>query len=321
MPPRRVIGIDTGGTKLLGGVVDDRLLVHHRVYRLWHAKDRAGVLDTMVEAIAEARDEAPDAAAVGFGIPSLIDAATGASVSSVHLPLAGVPFRDLMSERLGLPVHVDNDANVALLAEHRFGAARGTTDSVMLTIGTGIGGAMILGGRLYRGWTGAAGELGHMVVDLDGPRCQGNCPNRGCLEAVASGNAIGREGAEAARRAPDSLLGQALVAGRDITGALVTDLAHEGDEAAREVIRGIGRKLGVGLANIANVFNPEVVVIGGGVIAARELLLEPAREVLAERALPPSRDLVRIAPARFGDEAGMLGAALLALDGEGRRAA
>jgi glucokinase len=314
MPPRRVIGIDAGGTKLLGGVVDERLLVHHRVYRLWHGRERADVLDTMVEAVAEARDEAPDAAAVGFGIPSLVDAATGASESSVHLPLAGVPFRDLMSERLGLPVFVDNDANVALIAEQRFGAAQGALHAVMLTIGTGIGGALVLDGRLYRGATGAAGELGHMVVDLDGPPCQGNCPNRGCLEAVASGSAIGREGAEVAARSPDSPLGRAAAGGREITGALVTELAHEGDEDAREAIRAVGGRLGVGIANIANVFNPEVVVIGGGVIAAGELLLEPAREALAERALPPSRDLARVVPARFGDEAGMLGAALLALD-------
>jgi glucokinase len=159
------------------------------------------------------------------------------------------------------------------------------------------------------------------VLAIHGPDCPGDCPGVGCFEALVSGSAIGREGAEAARLAPDSPLGRALAAGRDITGALVTELAHEGDEPAREVIRLIGRRLGVGIANIVNIFNPDVVVIGGGVIAAGELLLEPAREVLAERALPPSRDIVHVAPARFGDEAGMLGAALLALEGSGGSAA
>jgi glucokinase len=320
MPPRRVIGVDAGGTKLLGGVVDERLLVHHRVYRLWAGADRTEVLDTVVEAVEEARQVAPEADSVGFGIPSLVDFSSGTSLSSVHLPLAGIPFRDLLSERLGMPVAVDNDANVALLAEHRLGAARGTANAAMLTIGTGIGGAVLLDGRLYRGATGAAGELGHMVVDMNGPACQGNCPNRGCLEAMASGRAIGREGVLAAEAEPESQLGQALAGGREITGALVTDLAHAGDPPALAVLDLIGQRLGVGIANIANIFNPEVVVIGGGAIRAGDLLLEPARRVLAERALPPSRD-VPVVAAAFGEEAGMLGAGLMALDSFGANGA
>jgi glucokinase len=316
MPSRRVIGVDAGGTKLLGGVVDERLLVHHRVYRLWAGRERAEVLDTLVEAVEEARQVAPEAESVGFGIPSLVDFASGTSLSSVHLPLAGIPFRDLLSERLGMPVVVDNDANTALLAEHRLGAARGSGHAVMLTIGTGIGGAALLDGRLYRGANGAAGELGHMVVDMNGPACQGSCPNRGCLEAMASGTAIGREGALAAEAEPESQLGQALAGGREITGALVTDLAHAGDPHSLAILDLTGRRLGVGIANIANIFNPEVVVIGGGAIRAGELLLEPARQVLAERALPPSRE-VPVVAAAFGEEAGMLGAGLMALDSSG----
>ena len=185
---------------------------------------------------------------------------------------------------------------------------------VGLTIGTGIGGGMVLDGRVYRGSVGAAGELGHMVVDEDGPHCQGNCPNRGCLEAVASGRAIGREALVAAQQEPDSALGAALADGLEITGQFVTDLAHEGDELARMVIGQIGRKLGVGLANIANIFNPEVIVLGGGAMAAGDLLLLPARDEMERRALRPSRDLVKIIRASFGEEAGMLGAAVLAFD-------
>ena len=317
MSPRRVIGIDAGGTKLLGGVVDEGLAVRHRVHRLWRGGERGQVLDVLVDAVEEARAAAADVTDVGFGIPSLVDRETGASAFSVHLPIDGVPFRDLMHERIGLPVHVDNDANLAALAEQRAGAARGARHAVLLTLGTGIGGGVIIDGQLYRGAHGGAGELGHVVVDIDGPPCQGRCPNRGCLEVMASGTAIGREGAAAAAREPESELARELREGREITGALVTELAHDGDVAARGVLELVGERLGAGIAGIVNTFNPEVVVIGGGAVAGGDLLLEPARRVAGERALPPSRDQVRIVPAHFGEEAGMLGAALLALE-EGR---
>ena len=317
MLSRRVIGFDAGGTKLLGGVVDQDLIVQHRVHRLWRGEDLSGLIETMVEAVEQARAAAPEVEAVGFGIPSLIDRRTGESVMSVHLPLDGVPFGALMSERLDLPVFVDNDANGAVLAEQRFGAARGASDVVLLTLGTGIGGGLVLGGELYRGSVGAGAELGHMVVDMDGPLCQGGCPNRGCLEAVASGTAIGREGAEVARTHPDSALGRAALQGVAITGALVTELGHDGDPPAREILDVVGGRLGVGIANLVNIFNPEVVVVGGGAAAGGELLLEPARRVVAERALRPSRDVVRIVSARFGPESGMLGSAALALDALG----
>jgi glucokinase len=271
----------------------------------------------MVEAVEEARAAAPDVAAVGFGIPALVRFETGVSEWSTHLPLEGVPFRDLMSERLGLPVWVDNDANVALLAEHRAGAARDARHAVLLALGTGIGGGLLLDGRLYRGALGFGGELGHMVVDFDGPDCQGACPGRGCLEVLASGTAIGVAGEQAARTEPASELGRRLAAGREITGGLVTELAHDGDPVARSALEEVGRRLGAGIVSVVNVFNPEVVVVGGGAVAAGDLLLEPARRVVAERALPPSRELVRIVPAHFGDESGMLGAALLAME-EGR---
>jgi glucokinase len=315
MPPRRVIGIDAGGTKLLGGVVDEDLVVHHRVHRLWRGAGRAETLDIMVEAVEEVRAAAPDVEAVGFGIPSLVDFEAGVSLSSVHLPLDGVPFRDLMSERLGLPVHLDNDANTALLAEARRGAARGASHAVLLALGTGIGGGLWLDGRIYRGSGGGAGELGHMVVDLHGPRCHPGCPGVGCLEVLASGSALGAEGAEVAGSESDSGLGKALAAGREITGALVTELAHDGDPAARAAVEEVGRRLGAGITNVVNVFDPEVVVIGGGAVAAGELLIEPARRVVAERALAPSRDHVRIVAAEFGEESGMLGAALMTLAG------
>ena len=311
---RRVIGVDLGGTKLLAGVVDDQLEVHDRVHRVVTGMSDKAVIEAIVGSTLELLERNPDVAAAGFGIPCLIDQRTGHAVMCVNLPLADVPFRDVMSERLGIPVFIDNDANATTLAEVRFGAARGARDVVGLTIGTGIGGGLVLGGRLYRGFAGAAGELGHMVIDQDGPRCQGACPNNGCLEAFASGNAIGREGTDAAEQEPDSDLGRAAKAGDEITGEYVTQLALGGDELARMVLGQVGRRLGVGLASFVNMFNPEVIVIGGGAMAAGDLLLEPARAEMKARALRPSRDQVRVVAARFGNDAGMLGAGVLALD-------
>jgi glucokinase len=314
MPPRRVIGIDAGGTNLRGGVVDEELVVHHRVHRQWRGADRQETLDIFTGAVEEVRAVAPDVEAVGFGIPALVDFEAGVARWSTHLPLEDVPFRDLMSERLGLPVYVDNDANVAMLAEHRHGAAQGARHAVLIALGTGIGSGLLLDGRLYRGAQGLGAEIGHMVVDLGGPECQGACPGRGCLEVLASGTAIGVAGAEAARHEPDSPLGRRLADGGEVTGGLVTELAHDGDELARRVLAEVGRRLGAGLTSVVNVFNPEVVVVGGGALAAGELLLEPAREVVMAQALPPARDFARIVPAHFGEESGMLGAALLALE-------
>jgi glucokinase len=316
MPGRRTIGVDMGGTKLLAGAVDSGLSVHHRAQRSLNRLDQSYLLDVVVDAVEETRESAgADVAAVGFGIPSLIDQRSGNAVIAVNLPLKNIRFGDVMSERLGLPVFVDNDANLAALAEHRAGAARGCSEAVLLTIGTGIGSGLILRDELYRGAIGAGAELGHTVIDLNGPPCQGNCPNHGCIESLASGTALAREALRIAHEQPSSGLGRALAAGRELEGPLVTELAHDGDAAAIEAIELIGTRLGVAIASFVNIFNPQVVVIGGGVMGAGELLLSAAREEMLRRALPPSRDIVEIVPAAFGVEAGMIGAAALAFDG------
>jgi glucokinase len=288
--------------------------VHHRTYRLGGGRDARAVLDLVTGAVEELRDAAPGpVTAVGVGLPALIDPATGVARGSNHLDLVDVPMRDLLAERLGLPVVIDNDANAAVVAEWRFGAARGASHAVLLTLGTGIGGGVIIDGRVLRGARGGGAELGHVLVDADGPKCPGHCPNFGCLEALVSGPALGREGDRLARSRPDSALGRALASGRVVSGPLVTELAHDGDETSRELLRLMGRRLGLGIVTLCNVFDPEVVVVGGGVIAAGELLLEPARAVVAERALPPRAHEVRVVAAAFGAEAGMVGAAALAL--------
>ena len=316
MPARRTIGVDIGGTKLFAGTVDAGLEVQHRTQRTLAGLDQPSILDIAVEAVDELRQApGPEPAAVGFGVPCLIDQRTGRAMMSVNLPLENLPFGDIMAERLGVPVFVDNDANAAVLAEHRAGAAIGAQEVVLLTVGTGIGGGLVLGGEVYRGAVGMGAELGHTVIDMNGPRCQGNCPNHGCVEAMASGTALAKEALKMAEERPESGLGRALAAGRALVGPLVTELAHDGDEAAIEVIALVGRRLGVAISGFVNAFNPEVVVIGGGVVAAGELLLAPLRAEVEARVLPPLRGSVRISAAAFGVEAGMIGAAVLAFDG------
>jgi len=316
MPSRYVIGVDVGATKLAGGVVDQDLQVHQRIQRTTGGLDASELLSTVHDAIEELINLAPvEIGAVGFGIPALIDRRSGTLILAVNLPLANTRFTALMAERLDLPVFVDNDGNVAALAEHRAGAGVGAEHVLLLTIGTGIGGGLILGGELYRGWVGSGAELGHMVIQLNGPPCQGKCPNHGCLETLASGSALTREAMHKAVETPDSALGKAHAAGRELDGALVTELAHDGDPAATAVLTLIGSRIGVALASYVNIFNPEVIVLGGGVMGAGEMLLGPARAEVAARALPPSRDNVRVVAAHFGIEAGMIGAAALALEG------
>jgi glucokinase len=316
MASSRVIGVDMGGSKLLAGVVDRDLDVQGTLQRRLIGLDQPSLIDLAVEAVDEARRQADGTVeAAGFGIPCLIDTRTGRARMAVNLPLAEIDFAAVMRDRLQMPVFVDNDANAAVLAEKLGGAARGCSEVVMLTIGTGIGGGVIAGGELYRGATGVGAELGHMVIDLNGPPCQGSCPNRGCIEAIASGTALAHEARQAAAEQPDSALGRAQADGQELAGPLVTELARSGDAAARSVLELVGTRLGVAVANLVNIFNPQVVVLGGGVMGAGDLLLEPVRAVVAARALPPSREEVRILPAAFGSDAGMVGAAALALVG------
>jgi glucokinase len=315
MSARRIIGVDLGGSKLLAGAVDPQLGVHARSQRTVAGLDQAALLDVAVGAVNETRELAGvEVEAVGFGIPALIDQSTATAVVGVNTPLAEIAFADVMAERLGLPVFADNDGNAAAVAEHRAGAAQGTSEAIVLTLGTGIAGGLIIRDELYRGALGTAGEIGHMVIDFDGPDCVGHCPNRGCAEIFVSGTALVREAQRLGAIRPGSRLERATREGRALAGPLVTELAHDGDPAAIEAIELIGSRLGIVIANLVNLFNPQVVVVGGGVIAAGELLLGPARASAAERLLPFLAQSVRIRAARFGVEAGMVGAAALAYD-------
>jgi glucokinase len=304
------IGVDLGGTKMLVGVLDGtKATWESREASTGQSEDE--LVELLVREVSAAREARPDAAGVGLGIPATIDYERGVAVSAVNLPLAELPIRDLVEERLELPVFVDNDANVAALAEYQFGAARGKPYTVMLTVGTGIGGGLILGGEVYRGSTGAGAELGHTVIQADGPPCQGNCPNHGCVEAMASGTALGHEGRAAAESAPDSALAKLLEEGKPVDGNAVTDAALAGDQTAIAVFELIGSRLGVACASFANIFQPNAIVVGGGVIRAGDLLLEPARREIRERALKPMNE-TPIVEATLGNDAGVIGAAALA---------
>jgi glucokinase len=308
----RVIAVDLGGTKLLAGVLSDDGVVVKRTVRPTVVESQEALLAELDAAIGELREE--DVGAIGVGLPSTIDQRVGRAVSSVNIPLAGIDFREHLTTRFGLPAAIENDANAAALAEHRFGAGRGSQHMVMLTLGTGVGGGLILNGELYRGAVGAAGELGHITLDLDGPPCQGTCPGFGHLEALASGTATDHLAEKIAADRPDGDLGRAATAGRTVDAHLAVDLAAEGPGDARELLEKVGFVLGTGIASLVNVFNPELVVIGGGFARAGDLLIEPARKVVAERALLPARELVRIVPALLGAEAGLIGAGLVGFE-------
>jgi glucokinase len=291
------IGVDVGGTKIAAGVVDRTGRILNRVERPT-PKVSEELLALLDELVAGLRDDG--VGAVGFGMPSTIDQRSGRVVSSVHVPLVDFDLRERMADQIGLPVALDNDGNCAAIAEWKAGAGHGTSDMVMLTLGTGVGGGLILGGKPYRGSIGAGAEIGHMVLEYGGEPCVGNCTGHGHLEQVASGGA--------ADRLAEKILGPGMT-GRELVGA-----AREGNAEALEAIVGIGRRLGAAIGSLVNIFEPEVVVLGGGFSQARDLFLEPALESMREEALPPGRDLVRVVPALLGPEAGLVGAAFVGFE-------
>jgi glucokinase len=290
----RFVGLDVGGTKVAAGVLDDGVLSEPVI-----EPTELGSSDALVaQLIRIVRAVGGDAVnAVGIGVPSVVEFATGRIRNSVNIPLIDVPLRALLTERLGVPVFVDNDGSVAALAEAH---TAGTRNLVMLTIGTGVGGGVVIDGRVFRGATGAAPELGHQLVAVDCsrgvPRAVPGFPQPGSLESIAAGGALDRLAREA---------------GLD-SGRAAVERARAGDAVALEVMRIHGERVGLGIANAINCFDPEEIVIGGGVSAAGELLLEPASRVGREYALPGVGSQTKIRLAVHGNEAGVLGAALLA---------
>jgi glucokinase len=316
---RLAIGVDIGGTKVLAGLVDERGEVIVRARRPTPSRDPRAVERTIAEVVKELSTSdqigsAREICGVGIGAAGFVDADRAKVLFAPHLAWRNEPLRDAVTAAVGLPVIVENDANAAAWAEWRFGAGRGETRLVCVTLGTGIGGGIVLDGVVQRGRWGMAGEFGHMVVVPDGRRCE--CGNRGCLEQYASGNVLGREARElAAAGSPVTMQLVERVGGDHsaLVGPLITQAAREGDATAIELFEEVGRWLGIGLANLAAALDPGMFVIGGGVSDAGELLLAPAREsfrkTLTGRGFRPMPQIVKAA---LGPEAGLVGAADLA---------
>ncbi|MDG4765178.1 ROK family glucokinase [Solwaraspora sp. WMMD406] len=308
------IGVDIGGTKVAGGVVDPDGEVLAQTRQETPADDVAKTRDVIIEVVLELAATHP-VTAVGIGAAGWIDAQRSTVLFAPNIAWRNEPLRDYVSAAVDLPVIVENDANVAAWAEFRYGAGRDAADSmVMFTVGTGIGGGIVYGGDLVRGAHGIAAELGHMLAVPDGHLC--GCGRLGCIEQYASGNALVRFARAGARQEPARARGLLALAGGDaeaITGPMVTAAARAGDPVSCEAFAQIGRWLGIGLADLAQILDPEVLVIGGGVVEAGELLLGPAQraytEALAQRVRIP---VAQVRPAELGNTAGVVGAADLA---------
>ena len=312
-----VLAVDLGGTKILTALVSRNGGIIARGHCLTLADEGpTPVIERLLSAIdsilrlESLRPSNLDS--ISIAAAGAVDLEQGLVTLSPNLPgWHDVPLGEVVRERYGVRVFLVNDASAAALGEHRFGSGKGVKNLVFLAIGTGIGGGIIINGELYQGASGSAGEIGHMTIDLNGRRC--TCGNIGCLETLVSGTAIAREARRRIGQGEKSTLTD-IVAGKidNITAEKVGVAACDGDALSLDVIAEAGAYLGIGMVNLVNIFNPEMIIVGGGVAKLGELLLEPARQVVRERAFPVSAQAVRVVTARLGEEAGIHGAAIFA---------
>jgi glucokinase len=310
-----VLGVDVGGTKVAVAAVDG-VTVRESIEDPTVTETTEGLLDGIEAVVNRMIGSVGEPEAIGIGVPSQIEYATGTVETSVNIPLTGVPLRAVLGERFGVPVVVDNDANCAALAEAHI---LGERHLVMLTLGTGVGGGVVMDGMTFRGAHGLGAELGHFTINPDGPPCPGNCPNRGCIEAYCSGQALERDATELATDKPDSRLAQAIGHDGKVSGPELVEAAEEGDPDALFIFGNFARMLGVAIAGYINVFEPDRLTIGGGLSRASHLFLERAIQEANARALPALRKRTRIALAEGGADAGVIGAAVLAAQEVGLR--
>jgi glucokinase len=303
-----VLGVDVGGTKVAVAAVDG-VTVREAAEDPTVTDTTEALLDGIEAVVQRMIDEVGQPDAIGVGVPSQIEYSTGTVASSVNIPLSGVPLREELGGRFGVPVFVDNDANCAALAEAHL---LGEDNLVMLTLGTGVGGGIVTGGMTLRGAHGLGAELGHMTLNPDGPPCPGNCPNRGCIEAYCSGQALERDATELATDKPDSRLAQAIGDDGKVSGRELVEAAEAGDPDALFIFDNFARMLGVAIAGYVNVFEPDRLTIGGGLSRASDLFLERAVQEANARALPALLRRTKIALAEGGADAGVIGAGVLA---------
>jgi glucokinase len=313
-----ILSIDLGGTKILTAVINSQgeMLSHdHSITPA--SKGYEAVIQSILESAHRALEQAnvaiSELTAIGVGVPGLSNPETGILFTSPNLPgWRDVPLRDIVQERLGKKTFIINDANAAALGEFYFGAARGVRNFIFITLSTGIGGGIVIDGRIYSGAIGAAGEVGHMTIDDNGPIC--NCGNRGCWETLASGTALAREARHRIKEGvATSILEYAEGDMEKVTAQVIHNAAEQGDSLAKELIARTGYYVGVGLANLVNIFNPELIVIGGGLSNIGDMLLKPAFKTAGERAYKEAFQAVRFASAELGRNSGVLGAATFAL--------
>ena len=310
---RTAIGVDVGGTGTKAAIVDAEGQILARSERPTDpSAGTKGVLAVIEDLASKAPDLSAEIAGVGVGLAGFVDPSTGAVSFSPNITFDDPHVAAAVQARIDVPVMVENDANSAVWGEYKFGTAKGLDHVSMVMIGTGVGSGFVVDGRLLRGATGAAAELGHIVIDPDGPQCP--CGLRGCLEQFASGNAIRRMAMDAVGEDPSSSILAFAGTTQSITAKHVAQAARQLDETARGVLRTAGRALGTGLSNVVNIFDPQVIVLGGGVIAAGEPYLGPARDRLNEMNLAQRRRPTRIDQSSLGNDAGVIGAAALGLE-------
>jgi glucokinase len=303
-----LIGVDLGGTQLRVGVADDRGRLRTVVRRPTEAaRGRQHVINRIVAAVKDALQQDGTAPrrvrALGIGLPGPVDPAAGLVISPANLPgFKNVPLNRILTRATGIPSFLHHDAHLAALGEHKRGAARGATEVIYVTVSTGIGAGLILRGELYAGAHGIAGEIGHIVVQRDGPLC--TCGNRGCVEAIASGTGIGRAARELAPQTPSSVLHRLENPGpEDVARA-----ARAGDALATSILENAGAYLGIAIGTLVNLFNPQLIVLGGSVLKAGAPLLRPMRRSMTASSWKASRRGLRIVPPALGDDVGLIGA-------------
>jgi glucokinase len=314
---RYVIGGDLGGTRFRVVLADEAGRFVARGNCLTEAyRGRDAVIERLKATIREVLVAAPrPPEAIALSAPGPLDPWKGIIHQAPNLPgWDNIPVKDIFEQEFGIPFLLGHDANVAALAEFRYGAGRGTQDMIYITVSTGIGGGIIHQGRMLLGHGGGAGEVGHMTLEIDGPLC--GCGNRGCLEALASGPAIRRQAADRVRAGEASSISARAGGDLDkVSTEIVVEAARDGDALAIDVMRRAGLALGTGLANLMHIIDPEIIVLGGGVTHAGELLFAPMREAIECHAMPVYRQRTRVVTAELGDDVGLYGAVALALDG------
>ncbi len=306
------IGVDLGGTKIAAGIIDENCALLARSETPTRAALGpetvvADMAECIKQALAKLGKDFSHCAGIGIGSPGLCDVANGSVRNAHNLGWYGVPVCDMLSALTGLPVKVDNDANCAALGEVAAGAAKGSDSALMVTLGTGVGGGIIIGGKIYSGWQSLGGEIGHMCIQMDGESC--SCGQKGCWEAYAASSALVRQAEKAAAEHPESLL--ASDAG-SLNGKKIFAAVNAGDEVARAVVESYCAYVGVGLVNLVNAIYPETIIIGGGISAVGETILGPIREYIANNFFASKRELMpAVKAAQLGNDAGIIGAAAL----------